>query len=505
MSRIHEVIHRYATARAVAEHGVSIFAVGDPSGAQLNAAIRRTLFTLGDERSDVWTDLLQAANALRWRRMTQPQPNSYQPAQVEIVEAVLRHTKRLRHFVGDESLLDQLAASATAVSETDSPLGPLLLDSIREVGESACIVVATKGSARAGLQVWLDQAGVPVLVPGELGHLSAGTEQSYVIAPPAFVPSSLMTAPATSEVTFVIPAWFGNRAAPCSSLGPHAEGRIEVKAAVYEIGDTTEPPETLPNDTEVMDTYFPQPVWDSRLSADREPASDEVMAWKVLLGGGLALWLDDGDRIRSLDPRQPEGDRVGYTSVSDVTQGTYLVLREGETERGVMYDQAMRALGPRAEGILATQERWKRALQQRLDQRGVRRAADELFALGVRSAGQVRAWTEARLICPQRDTDFALLLEWLAMTSQPTYDNAITLRRAVHKASAGLRKELELAVSQANFRTLERDGILHLDVSHEGFRGMIVTRVLARSPFTEIVTRSQVRLPFSDVSAQWLD
>jgi hypothetical protein len=73
----------------------------------------------------------------------------------------------------------------------------------------------------------------------------------------------------------------------------------------------------------------------------------------------------------------------------------------------------------------------------------------------------------------------------------------------VYKASAELRKELESAVSQADLRVLERDGILHLD--REGFRGMIVARVLARSPFTEIVPRPQVRVPFSDGSAQWLD
>lgn len=505
MSRIHKVMHRYDTTVALAEHGVSIFAVGDPAGARLNGAIRRTLLVLGDERSEVWTDLLAAANALRWRRMTQPQPNVYQPVQSELVEEVMRQTRRLRNFVGDESLLDQLAAAATAIREIDSPIGPVLLDSIREVGARSCAVVASKGSARAGLQEWLDEFGVTVAVASELDELPTEIEQTYVIAPPTLVSASVVTAPATHEVTFVMPAWFGNRAMPSSGLGPHAEGRIVIKATVHLIGDTDEPADAVPDETEIEDNYYPQPVWGSRLSGNREPTSEEVEARKVLLGGGLALWLDDGDRIRSLDPLQPAGGRIAYEAVTDIVPGTFLVLREGETERGAMLDQALNALGPRADGILATQERWKHTLTLKLTQLGGRRAADELFARGVRSAGQVRAWAEPRLICPQRDADFAALLDWLGEPSQPTYDNAITLRRAVYKASAELRKELESALDKGDLRALERDGILHLDHLREGLRGMLVTRVMARSPFTEIVSRAHVRVPFNERSTQWLD
>jgi hypothetical protein len=330
-------------------------------------------------------------------------------------------------------------------------------------------------------------------------------DQSYVIAPPTFVPSSLVTAPVTSEVTFVMPAWFGNRAVAASSLGAHAEGRIEVTTTVHEIGEIWEPTGEGPDETEVEDTYYPQPAWGRRMSGEREPTSDEVEAWKLLLGGGLAVWLDDGDRIRSLNPQQPLGDRIAYESVADVIPGSYLVLREGAAERGAMYEEALHALGPRARDITVTQARWKSALQQRLDLIGAPRAARELAVRGVRSAGQVRAWTEPRLISPQRDADFIALLEWLGEPMQPTYNNASSLRGAVYRASAELRRQLEDAAGRADLRALERDRILRLDLDREGFRGMIVTEVLARSPFTEIVSRPQVRVPFVDGNAQWLE
>lgn len=505
MSRIHDVVALYSASRAVAEGGVSLFAVGDPAGAHLNAVIRRALRTLGEERGDVWTNLLQAANALRWRRMTQPQPSAFQPVQGQIVEALQRETERLRGVVGDELLLDELEAAARTVAQTDSPVGTVLLESILEVGAEGCVVVACNGSARVGLRSWLEGYGVVVLIPSELRDLKVDTEQGYVVAPPAFVPSSIVMAPATREITFVVPAWFGNRSVHSSVLGPHSEGRISIDVTVHELGDTTEPAGATAGDTGIEDTYVPQPIWSGRVSADREPGTGEVEAWKVLLGGGLALWLDDGERIRSLEPRQPKGDRVEYSAVSDVVPGTYLVLREGETERGVMYEQARRSLGPRADGVLISQDRWKKALQDRLKELGAKQAATELSARGVRSARQVRAWADPRLICPQRDADFAVLLDWLGEPLQPAYANAMTLRHAVYKASAELRRELEAAVGRADLAALEQDGFLRLDIPREGFHGMIVTRVLARSPYTEIVPRTQIRVPIVDRSVQWLD
>ena len=128
-------------------------------------------------------------------------------------------------------------------------------------------------------------------------------------------------------------------------------------------------------------------------------------------------------------------------------------------------------------------------------------SATEAFA----RTGQVRAWADPRLICPQRDADFSLLLEWLGEPSQPAFGNAITFVERSTRRVLICAVSLEAAVDQADLLALERDGVLHLDVRRPGFRGMTVARVLARAPFTEIVNRRNVRVPFTDGSAQWLD
>ncbi|MBX7136313.1 MAG: hypothetical protein K1X67_26890 [Fimbriimonadaceae bacterium] len=505
MSRIQDVIRRYENCRAVLRNGVEIIAVGDPIGAALNSAVRTALFRIDEENKEVWGGLIRAANAIRWRRLTQPQPNGFNPAVYEGVEEVRREVKRLRGSVNDEALLNQISSAAEAVTESDSPLGDEILRLVREVGPESCTVVARNGFARAGLRNWLENYGVSVLLTGELESLSQRIEQSYILGPPTLFSASLVTAPATGAITFVMPAWFVNRSLPPSGLVSHAEHSSEIQSKVHFVGNIEDPPTEVPEDAQIVDEYYPQPVWGRREGEDREPESGEVEARKILLAGGFGLWLDDGERIRALDPLLPEGNRVSYEAVADVRPGTYLVLREGATEHGAMFEAAMAEVGTHAEGILATQALWKQALAERLDRKGTKQVIAELDARKVRAATRVRAWTDPTLICPRYEQDLALLLDWLGIPANPSFNNAMILRRAVYRASADLRQELEDAVGRADLRALEEEGFMHLELEREGFRGMIVARVLARAPFTEIVPRPQARVPFKDGGAQWLE
>ena len=113
--------------------------------------------------------------------------------------------------------------------------------------------------------------------------------------------SSLVTAPVTEGVSFLLPAWFGDRSVPRSAIAPYAEGAIRIEAKAFTVGDASEPEWSAPVEPEDEDAHLPQPVWGSRQSSHREPSSDEVEAHKVLLSGDLAMWLDDGDRILRTD------------------------------------------------------------------------------------------------------------------------------------------------------------------------------------------------------------
>lgn len=494
---------RYAASANLAVTGVEIVAVGDPAGARLNTAVRRLVMLVKGEGGPFLDDLVGAAKALRWRRITQPQPVAFNPSLQHFSGEVTKHAGRLRGAIGDQSLLDELLIAASLVAATDSDVGLTLLRSIEEVGADACVVVAASKAAAAGLESWLRAYGVVVLPAGDLERGQPDREQAYVVGPPRFYSSSLVTAPATNAVSFLMPAWFKDRSVPRSVIGAHADGAIRVQARVFTEGDVAEPVDPS-DDPEDEDGYLPQPVWGVRRDSDREPTSDEVEARKVLLSGNLAMWLDDGERIRSLDPDQPAGERVTYAEVAAVRPGTYLLLRQGETERNALYKAAIARL-PRGAVIEQAQVSWKHLLAERIHEVGYRQVVRQLRDAEVRTADRARAWTNPSLIRPASDQDFERLLRWLGTPVQPTFGYATMLRKTLYLVSAEIGKQLEAAVSAADLSELDTTGHLSLDVRTEGFRGILATRVLAVSPFTEIVSRHDARVPFADWSGQWLE
>jgi hypothetical protein len=507
MNRIENLNQRYAASSAIARGGVEIVAVGDPAGARFNAAVRRLVVALRDDDGPgLWDDLVGVSKAMRWRLITQPQPMQYNPGLVQLAREVGRHARRLRGAVADQSLLDDLEASATSLAHADreSVVGTELLRACLEVGVSDSVVVAASKPAQAGLESWLQKHGITVLTAGDLERDQPDIEQAYVVGPPRFYRSSLVTAPVTDGVSFLVPAWFGDRSVPRSAIAPYAEGAIRIEARTFTVGDASEPEQTVPIEAE-EDVYLPQPVWGSRQSSDREPSSDEVEAHKVLLSGNLAMWLDDGERIRALDPRQPAGERVIYTEVNAVRAGTYLLLRQGATERGALHQAAIAKLGQRGGAVDASQAVWKHLLAEKIQTLGYRKVGRELRTAGVRTADRARAWTDPSLVRPNSDQDFERLLQWLGVPIQPTFGYATLLRKMLYQVSAEIGRQLEAAVSAADLSALETTGSHSLDVNTEGFRGILATRVLAISPYSEIVSRNDARVPFEDRSGQWLE
>lgn len=506
MSRINGLNRRYEASAGLVRHGVELLVVGDPAGARLNAAVRRLLLVVRDDGPGLWDELAGAARALRWRLVTQPQPIAVNPALHEGIDGVLLQIARLRGAVSDagERLLDELGNAARAIGDADPSVGPVLIRSIEEVGASDCVVVAASSAAVAGTEGWLGEHGAVVRTVGQLQREQLNPEQVYAIGPPRLFGYSLVTAPTTRGVSFVLPAWFADRSIPRSAVAPYADGAVTIEGRLFTEGDLSEPSSPVPQ-VEVEDDLLPQPAWGPRAALEREPSGDEVVAHRVLLSGDLAILLDDGDRIRTLDPSQPSGERVTYAEVGAVRRGTYLLLRKGDTERRALYDAALRLMGPRAADVEASQLRWKLLLQHQIIHAGFSVVQGELRARGLQTLDRVRAWTEPTLARPQKDRDFELLLQWLGVPVQPTFGYATTLSKLRHKASAEIREQLEEAVSVADMSALERAGHLQLDVKTAGFRGIIATRVLAISPNAEIVSRHEARVPFEDRSGQWLE
>lgn len=511
MNRIESVIQRYEAAATLVRNGVEIVAVADPVGARYDKAVRQLALA---SRADpgLWEDLIRPARILRWRQATQPLPTGSAPGLVAAATEVIRQAKLLRGAVADDRLLDELSASALEAAESQAPLSDTLCGLIEWTGAANCVVVAASRPAQAALSAAWGKLGVHVVTAPDLAREETCSDQAYAIGPPAFFGASLVTAPAAFAVCFLIPGWVQDRTVPSSGIARYADsGAIQVRSRVRAepsggggvgTGETN-----MEGGAELADDLLPQAVWASPRMPLREPGSEEVKARKVLLSGGLAIWLDDsdGERIRTVDPAQPSGERVAYSPIETIQPGTYLLLREGETERGAVSATALRLLGPHARGIIATQHEWKERLARRIESRGYGAVAADLRRHGVKTADRARAWTDPYLIRPQDDGAFRQLLEWLNIPVEPSFSNATRLRRATHRVTADIRDQLQVAVDGADLERLGLEGHLSLETAVDGFRGMIATRVLAISPYAEIVPRHDVRVPFTDRSAQWLE
>lgn len=508
-SRIIGLDRRYAASASLAHYGTEVIAVRDEVGARFDSASRRLFRLIQRDGPGIWDQLSGAARALRWRLITGPMPIEQNAQLQEAAIEVDRQARRLMGAVDEEIFLHEISDAADAILMRDPLVGNILLESLTEAGADSAIVVAVSTRSREALSDWLGPLGGRVFTLGDLERAEVSEDIAYFVGPPRFFKATAVTAPRTPEVTFIVPAWFADRTVPRTVIAQYAEGRIEIPARVVEVGDGTavvsdqETTETMPIPEESL---LPQPVWGSRKSEDRTPSQDEVEVRKVLLSGNRAIWLDDdGERIRTLDLTQPPSERVGYSDVSTVAPGTFLLLREGETERQALRERALVRIGVGAPAVQDSQAAWKSALIERLKTKGVRESERALRELGVHAAGQARVWTSPHVIRPQSNRDFELLLRWLGLSMQPYLGHATLLRQEVHRATRELRNCLEAAADVADLQELERAGHMSLDIAEPGFRGMFVTKVLAISSFKELVARYDARLPFEDEGAKWLE
>jgi hypothetical protein len=517
VSRIDALMERYAAAGSLAANGAEIVAVADPAGARLDAALRCVMLAARDDPGP-WDDIIQPARLLRWHLATRLQAD---PGQ-DIVAEIEKQERRLRPAVTDGSLLTSLASAARAAAEAESPLADALLDMISRIGRESCVIVAASRPAQAALAGFGDTAGVRVLTAAELARQETCTDYAYAVGPPRFFGAPLVTAPAARSVSFVLPSWVRDRTLPSSPVTAYADsGAMLIRSSTRTVGtgspadtdstasgtETAETSELSAGASELLDDLFPQPAWDEPATPSRAPRSDEVIAHRVLLDGGLAIWLDDndGERIRTLDPAAPHGERVHYAKLSTVRPGTYLLLRRGTSGYGALDSLAARLLGDRAAKIEATQEAWKGALDRRIGARGIGNVERDLRLHGVKTAGRAWAWTDPSLILPKNEGDFRALLSWLGIPAEPTVSNAKRLRRAHFQAGSDVRETLEQAVEDSDLTELERGGHLDLRIRVEGFRDLVAVRVVAVSPHAQVVLRRQARVLFNDRSARWLE
>lgn len=507
MTKLAYIEDRYAAARTIVERSdaIEVFAVADPNGALLDRTVRELGREVRDGDVAQLVELLAVARRLRWRISVEPFPPRFAADRTELVEALVRRADRCKPLVGGETrwILDDLIRSANEMrSNATPPQGEFLVQSLADTAGTR-IIIASGQRATAGFRSWMADLGVAVPVASDRERaLLEVFDRAFLIGAPALFGPPAFAAPQARRLAYVVPSWVQDRSLPFSAISAHAEGGIRPRVRLRRVGQEAFIPERL---REVENQLIPEVVW--RAAKPQMPAGeDEVHARRILLCGGLSIMLDlEGEQIRVLDPERPAGDRITMEEVSTVGPGTYLVLREGQTESGALYALTLARLGNGAEPVEKAQAKWKHALRQRLQEQGPAEVMRRLRDQGVRAASQAPAWTADTLARPRRDEDFAILLRWLGLPYEPHLHHANALRLARAQATNEVREALEASLGRADLDELKRAGVLRMDLAIEGFASIIATRILAISPYLDVVTRALLRIPKEDASARWLE
>lgn len=515
MTNLEWVNTKYRIADELQKAFIEIVPVKDETGSHLDKILQRLVSSTKDN-PDLFVKLIDIMKALRWRLLTDIQPVKYNHRVFSATQAVIEEVMYLQSAVDSQTrvMFDDIKYACEFIQKNDSVIGKALSDSIEEIGMDNCIVMAAGGYSQEGINTWFQNSNIDVEVhtTGGLKGFQHETGQVYVVGPPRFFSSSIISSPISSQITFLVPDWYRDMQLPISPISVYADGSFKVETRIHPIDSNAvatilESADDLNNSEADL---LPQPHWTVLSEPVRHPGKDEVVARRVLLSGGYACLLDDGERIRTFDSSQPVGERLVDIPVGSVRCGVYLLLRKDESEQGVLYQEALQSFGPVASQISESQKYWKSILSNILSYQGVSQVEVSLKNLGVRAAGRVEEWTATALDRPQRSQDFQLLLQFLGIEQQPTFEYATNLRSRRLHLGQEMRHALEVNMAHIDstmLKQLHLQGYLELESKNPRFRSIIVARVLAISPYREIISRQRTRILFKDETegGKWLE
>lgn len=464
--------------------------VEDVDGADFNQAVNHFVSEVREINDDTVKTAVSMAKCLRWRRIMQPQPVASDGKSRELCEQLERQCEVARKVVANGVLLDLLLSSAQRLLDDDSTVVKelRLLDS--ETDGDYLLVVRDRGTA-ALIQSWLEDQNLQVSAAQDIRSEQHWFDFVHVLGFPRAFHPSIFSAPVGDDVDYVFPSWVPFRSLPESSLMGLVENPIVMTVHNSEISDS----KVLANEGESdgdLSRYLPEPLWSAPPHDPSCSSSDLVDARQLYLSGGWETWLDAGDRIRILEIDKTTGARVTNLSPEEVTVGSYLLLMEHGSERGILKTLAQSRIS-RAEETISEQRFWKERLLARIKQIGVERVRRELRDLGVGAYRQVDTWSDMELIRPKSDNDFLSLLDWMDIPREPTFQDVRTLQSEVRRISHEITAELENQASRVNPEELERQGHMHFKVSTDGVRSMVATRVMAIRSSVQKVPKSFTR------------
>lgn len=490
---------RYEAAAALE---VNRHCVEDDELASFSNAVRAFLRTLGaDADEGYWRRVVARLRRVRWELATVPLPLAHKEFDLQATTAAMERWLRdcgrtyPSHAIAAADLTARIAVLAQSARD---PLGNAITTLQRGSGlmPAAKALLIRDGRHAAAVAAHLTQRGarIEVMVPSQLASTSV-CDRMIVVGPAAWFPQHVFSAPTARRIDVVHFGWIRDRG---------------VDTGILPDGNASDAPRRLLNphqseSNQALDAGDLVPVIDwsviTTRTGGRADASDTraetVDAYLLLLASGDGVYLEAEEGSRAYVVEVTAGKELHQVPISSIQPGSYLVTRVGG-EGDYIPAIANTLLGPDADRLRASQQRWKEKLRAQIAVDGLQGVARRVAATGSPRANEpnVRRWASPGSIRTSDYADFEALMKVLGLEADAAqlWQEMDRIDQAHLRAGQRVRALLNREILNANTTELERSGWSDFDVAEiEGEGALRVARVEARAPGTVRISSRQTR------------
>ncbi len=410
-----------------------------------------------------------------------------------------------------EALASLAVSTAGSLDEvgrsTDCPLGDRVIEILSTGNPSRSAVLVRRGEFVGPISTWLQNcmgSAVRVITQEELSVIEP-LETLVILGPSRWYHRYVMGAPRAEQMAFVHFAWVSDDA-QSEALLPGAESAGVVRPI--------RGGHTMVSDLPIEDAegLVPSIDWDAVVQASRRESEvaeqGMVESNAYVLSGGYSVYLEalEGPRIYVIDLEADGTQRVRNEPTRSVSGGDHLLLRSARGGDDYIRTIANRLLGHEALQLRGLQERWKKALRDKVVRvGGVEPARADLQRLGTR-VQNVSYWMSMENIRTLWREDFEILMDYIGLEGQaPTLWPAMKRISDAHtRAGSHLRQLLEAQVLDSDLTELRRAGRMDFELEGVDAGVLSIFRVESRSPTTTEVPQSWLRWPEKLEGDSWL-
>ena len=438
----------------------------DPGDAATIAVAHTRLARLANSGNDDLTDTVELLRIVSYRLSYNLLPADHPALGLAVLNVELgSQVAELEPGTHAHAIVRAAHQALTSLAQRGpTELTTQAIDLLNTATENSRTVVLRHSKTASATTDYLNQNGVPsTVVAANQLRFQPPHETMVLIGPPRAFPAATCNAAKADNICFIHYP-FGSAKAPTGGLFG-ADGGLTTRTA-RPSGHV----ETLDDIGDFELDEGLQALARDEFGRRRSERPDAVTAALLLLEGGYGVWtaIGEGHWMWCVDLDDDDTPTIRTTSVSAVTQGSYVIFRDKGA--GTALVRAVADAHHQAGKYRPQQDRWKSALEQAVIKvGGVNRATVELRRLGATTVN-LRHWMSENSIRPRRLSDFRAVCQFagIAAYADDIWRALGKIHRAHVLAGQTIRRWLQDALLVDGGARLRQDGFQRVDFGDLG-------------------------------------